>query len=230
MRNNPAFWINVLGNGGEPIKWNEATGGTTAEVTIGSNLYRIHTFTSSGTFAVTRALFPFTIAGVGGGFHGGIGNSSQYGGGGGATHLQNNIIMPTGGITVTVAGQGGTSTVGSYFTAEGAKGGNGVPGSPGGGSGAPNGGTGANGAQWDIGNGVEWYGGGGSSVNWNYCCDPCCFGGNRNQSGGGAGHDCGGRNAYTYGGGGGRNQHTCPGPGSGFQGLIKIRYQIDGDL
>ena len=60
-----------------------ATGGSTADVTISGRSYRVHTFTSSGTFAVTTAgteaeVEFVLVAG------GGTGGNQKHGGGGGA--------------------------------------------------------------------------------------------------------------------------------------------------
>ena len=49
-----AFRLNTLGKVlAEPFTPVSATGGTTTDVTVGGTDYRIHEFTSDGTFTVT---------------------------------------------------------------------------------------------------------------------------------------------------------------------------------
>jgi hypothetical protein len=230
MRNS-AYWTYSLGNGAERPKFNKGEGGSESEIEIDGNLWRMHTYTTSGTFTVQRGLFQFSVHAVGGGSRGAIGDYSSYGGGGGSHFSQDGILLPTGDVPIIVGGQNGKTKIGNngeYLEAMGSRNGNGVAGTPGGGSGAGNGGQGANGAKVQWGGGESWYSGGGSSRNWNYCCDDCCFGGRRNDSGGGSGRDCGGlQNAHKYGGGGGRTQGCDAGSGRG--GLLRIMYQIDGE-
>lgn len=205
--------------------FNEVQGGTVGGYTKDGKTYKTHTFTASQNMTVLRAVNPFMILAVGGGYGGGIGDYAQYGGGGGGVTQNKNVLMAVGDVQVTVGGpNGGTSSVGAYVSAPGAAGGNGVPG-PGGGNGGPNGGGGGNGSQSDIATGSPiWYSGGGGSVEWNYCCPA--RGGEGGLGGGGA-WDCGRQNASYYGGGGGRVQHTCPNHGSGYQGIVVVAYEID---
>jgi hypothetical protein len=204
--------------------FNSVTGGTVTDITEGGKKYRVHKVTSSQNLTVTSAPKPFWVLLAGGGANGGQGDSGQYGGGGGGFFEKKNATLPIGTVPVVVgAANGGASSLATY-SAEGAKGGNGVPGA-GGGAGAPNGGQGAEGPRSSIDGTDRGYCGGGSSVNWNYCCDPCCFGGTANNSGGGSGRDCAPA-AWYYGGGGGRPQHTCGTPATGYQGIVIIRYEI----
>lgn len=85
-----------------------ATGGT--EDTTSVSGYKLHTFTSSGTFEVTGAAGEVEILLVGGGGAGG----QHFGGGGGAgaVMVSNAFELPVGTYTVTV-GAGGTGVGGS---------------------------------------------------------------------------------------------------------------------
>ena len=113
-----SFGYQVLGFGtvaGAPEVFYAATGGT---ITTDGD-YKVHSFTSSGTFAVTQVASDLSsaeldyliIAGGGGG-----GNNSGCGGGaGGRLYLENYTgITSTGDITVTV-GAGGAAKTGSNY-------------------------------------------------------------------------------------------------------------------
>lgn len=67
-----------------------ATGGTTQTITVGATTYRVHTFTSGGTFTLntSAALEYLIVAGGGGG-------GSRHGGGGGAGGLLTNVGSPS---------------------------------------------------------------------------------------------------------------------------------------
>ena len=211
-------------------EFNNATGGVVDEVPDwngSGQTWRIHTFTANETFRVLQGDFPFRVLAVGGGFYGGIGDSDQYGGGGGGVTDQTSVTFNRGDHPVVVGGaNGGQSSVNSVV-ANGAAGGNGVPGAGGGGGGS-NGQNGGNGTQTNITGTPTYYGGGGGSVDWNYCCPSR---GGCGGLGGGGDSDpcsgCGNQNAKYYGGGGGRVQHTCGGGhGGGYQGIVRIAYQI----
>jgi hypothetical protein len=87
-----------------------ATGGTTSELTLGNDIYRVHQFTSVGssTFTVSDAgnLGSFEYLVVGGGGGGGM----DMGGGGGGGAVLTGIFLPTTGtsypITVGAGGNG----------------------------------------------------------------------------------------------------------------------------
>ena len=84
-----------------------ATGGTESSFASGSENYKLHTFTSDGTFTVTGSgIVDYLIVGGGGG--GGCGESSGGGhaGGGGGGVITGTIRIPVGVYTVTV-GDGG---------------------------------------------------------------------------------------------------------------------------
>ena len=135
--------LEYFNNGG----WNSigavaATGGTVTDV----GGYRIHTFTASGTFAVTTGGNVEILVVAGGGGGGGV-----YGGGGGAGGLINNTAYPvTGSVSypVTVGGGGsinnnGYNSVFDILTAIGGGRGGQYPSPSTGGSGGSGGGGGA---------------------------------------------------------------------------------------
>ena len=80
-----------------------ATGGTVAEITQDGIIYRVHTFTSSGTFEVIRdgKVECLIVAGGGGG-----GNSRGGGGGAGGLILRPDLLVQKGNYAITV-GEGG---------------------------------------------------------------------------------------------------------------------------
>lgn len=118
--------------------WNLATGGTTTDVTNYNGTgqtWRVHTFSTSGTFTVTRAPQPFSYAIIGGGGGGGShinfgGNPGAGGGGGGGQNINASATLSTGAISVTVGGGGGcgggggTSSLGALTASGGGAGGN----------------------------------------------------------------------------------------------------------
>ena len=72
-----------------------ATGGTTQDVTVGAQTYRVHTFTSSGTFTVSTVgsfgTVEYLVVGGGGG------GGTNPGGGGGAGGFRTNVVGQTSG-------------------------------------------------------------------------------------------------------------------------------------
>ena len=100
------YFRNTFGAGGGgnsgptviPVVGHTATGGVISDYTDGSDVYRAHIFTSSGTFAVTalgnqgNTVEYLVIAGGGGGGSEG----SQRGGGGGAGGYRTNVPAPIG--------------------------------------------------------------------------------------------------------------------------------------
>lgn len=83
----------------------EATGGTESTITVDGVAYRLHVFTSSGTFTVTSPgeVEYLIVAGGGGGGSGG----------GGAGGLLEGTTQVSSGTFTVVVGQGGVSTTGS---------------------------------------------------------------------------------------------------------------------
>lgn len=213
----------------EIAPFNDCEGGEVFEFEQGGKWYRTHTFKANEALKVKTAVKPFRILAVGAGFGGGIGDYAQYGGGGGGVTDLSNVTLATGDNPVTIGMPSGGSTEmkspsgTQVIFAQGAQGGNGIPG-PGGGAGGPNNGGGGDGTASDITGSSIYYAGGGGSVDWNYCCPA--RGGEGGRGGGGA-WDCGRQNASYYGGGGGRVQHTCPNHGSGYQGVLIVRYEIE---
>lgn len=91
----------------------QATGGTTADITDGANTYRLHTFTTSSTFTITKNVnnTPIEYLVIAGGGSGGgstqLGASGYYAGGGGAGGaLRGNTSGILNTYTVTVGGGG----------------------------------------------------------------------------------------------------------------------------
>jgi hypothetical protein len=91
-----------------------ATGGTEITTTVNGVDYRIHTFTSSGTFTVIEGgQFEYLIvAGGGGAPVSGDGNAGIAGGGGGGV-LTGNVIFNTGSTIAITVGAGGNNSSGS---------------------------------------------------------------------------------------------------------------------
>lgn len=95
----------------------EATGGTVSNISG----YRVHTFTSTGTFTVVSGAGDIEYLVVAGG--GGGGKAGDGGGGGGAGGLlQGNVAVSSGSYTVTIGGGGAGST--SIYSAGGNNGAN----------------------------------------------------------------------------------------------------------
>jgi hypothetical protein len=107
------------------FNFNEATGGTVTEYDDGGTRYRMHTFTSSGTFTVNVAPKPFRVGAIGGG--GGGADGLHYMGGGNAGSLAENaaLTLPQAAIPVAVGagGHGGTNADGSGGSSLGGAGG-----------------------------------------------------------------------------------------------------------
>ena len=136
---------NIYNAPGIVLAGHTATGGVINDYTSGSDIFRAHIFTASGTFNVTSlGDYPATVeylvvAGGGGG--GGAADSGSYaaGGGGGAGGLRTNlsghplagssfpVSTSPGSYTVTVGGGGAGGTLGYPGTPRG-----GFPGSKGG--------------------------------------------------------------------------------------------------
>jgi len=115
--------------GGVPIVL--ATGGTVTDITDGGVIYRTHTFTSSGTFGVTRGgqIEYLVVAGGGGSGSSGGSNRGGAGGAGGLLYGLTDVSAQSYSITVGDGGQGaitdsraaenGTDSIFSLFTAIG---------------------------------------------------------------------------------------------------------------
>ena len=88
-----------------------ATGGTVTDVNIGGILYRLHTFTSSGTFTVTQlgnsnAVDYLVVAGGGGGA---IASGAGGGGGGGVRSSSSTVALGAYPVVVGLGGALGTA-------------------------------------------------------------------------------------------------------------------------
>jgi hypothetical protein len=88
-----------------------ATGGTVTDVNIGGILYRLHTFTASGTFTVTQvgnsnAVSYLVVAGGGGG---GIFGGAGGGGGGGVRSSTSTVALGAYPVVVGLGGALGTA-------------------------------------------------------------------------------------------------------------------------
>ncbi len=215
--------------------FNLATGGNTVTTVTNYNstgeIWKVHTFTSSGTFTVLSAPQTFRWINIAGGGYGG--GDRGGGGGGGGVLFSNSAILAVTSYSFTVGiaqnnsiafGQttiaGGTG--GSYSSGAGASGGSG------GGGGGPSGGGGAGTAgQGNNGNSAPGFNGGyggswGSSSN--------ITGTSVAYSTGGAAADWSGANAtptiFGYGGYGGRNNADQLGRTNGAPGAVIVAYQI----
>ena len=210
----------------------EATGGTVTTITDGGVNYKVHTFTSGGTFNVTSGGdIEYLVVGRGAGGGNGTGNSSSGSGGSGGQVLSLNEGISVSSYTISIGST--TSFNGqSLGTGGGVGGGSPVSGSSHGNGGSngttsdingssytygSSGGSGA--SQVFAGNGTTYYGGGGGSGAGNgapvYRNDGSCeIGGSANGYGGGGGGGSAGRAA------------SCNGPGgSGNNGVVIIRYE-----
>jgi hypothetical protein len=216
--------------------FNSATGGSTNDVSNYNGTgqtWRVHTFTSSGTFTVTGSNSWFRVLCVGAGASGG-----ENGGNGGQVVIEYAVYPTTGNHTVVVgagtdsyAGSGGSSSFGSYVSAAG---GVGIgSGNTGGDFPIYNGGKGNGGANTTsnstgalgLPNGITGtsigYGGGGGGGALNNV--P----GNGTHGGGNGGNSSRGQNGTANrGGGGGGGQFVNPRHGIGGSGVVIVSYRI----
>ena len=223
-------WKQVFAN------FNKATGGTVTDVDNYNGTgqtWRVHTFTSGGTFNIEKNAQPFKVLVCGAGQHGGAGTVQDGGGGaGGGGHggkylHKSSQSLSTGGHAVTVGTNYGASALGSLSSSNGSNGGNAnshgvtfdITGSSvgycGGGG---NGGYGTpNGSTSDVFHGAPGYdgGGGGGAAQPDYVA---YYGpGGKGVRGGGGG---GGAGANSFQGSGSRP------PGGSTTGVVIIAYQI----
>ena len=211
-----------------------ATGGTITTPTIGGQDYKVHTFTSSGTFQITANPGDIDVLVVAGG-GGGASQHSAGGGGGGVCYnsasssssgnasvaaavASYTVIVGNGGAGGCHSGGDGTKGqnssfigTGISFTAEGG-GGGGSYNSHNGGSGGNGGGGGSNAGSGGSGSAWGFDGGNGGSH-----CGNTTTGGSGGGGGGGAGEA--GDNASTAGA-------SVRGGGSGGNG---VQNNIDGN-
>lgn len=178
-----------------------ASGGTETTIIDGGRYYKVHTFTSSGTFTVTSGSGEVEYLVVAGGGSGGGGSGAIGGGGGGAGGYREGsgfsispasyaVTVGAGGVGATrTQGTNGSSSVFSTITAAG------------GGSGGSDsvGGTGASGGSGGGGAGRSGVGGAGNT--------PSTSPSQGNSGGNGTGP-----NAYAGGAGGGASAVGANGP------------------
>lgn len=96
-----------------------ASGGTETTFVSGGNTYRIHAFTSSGTFTVTQGgvMDVMLVAGgAGGGNPGPYGSSFTGGGGAGGLILDTNKTVGTGSFSIVIGNGGGAYANGGNTT------------------------------------------------------------------------------------------------------------------
>jgi hypothetical protein len=189
-----------------------ATGGTITTINVAGTNYRVHTFTSNGTFTVTGGgLVEYLV--VGGGGAGGRGDDVDAGGGGGGGGrvVEGTITLPLGSISVTV-GNGGTG--GTSATDANSSGGNSQLGSV---IIANGGGRGARVDPLGLSTGGSGGSGGGGFRNANLGGSAAAVtGGSYGYSGGKAGADS--YYPYYVGGGGGGGAGGVGSNGSGING------------
>ena len=98
----------VPGNPG-PVSTPVASGGTVTDINSGGTNYRVHTFTSSGTFIANSALTAgYLVVGGGGGGGGGL-SAAGNSGGGGAGGLRSGSSSLAAGSTAITVGAGGAA-------------------------------------------------------------------------------------------------------------------------
>jgi hypothetical protein len=189
-----------------------ATGGTTSDIVVGNKTYRVHTFTTSGTFTVSNGGdFEYLIVGAGGA---GAGSTGNGGGGNGGQMITGSANKEAQSYNVVVGGTG-TGATSSLFgvSATGGANGSGVSdgvGASGGIDGLP---TTIRGTQ-------EYFAGGGGRGG---------GGGVKGLGGGGAGGRPGQPGTPNTGGGGGGGLGLAGAyraGGAGGSGIIIVRYQI----
>jgi hypothetical protein len=138
---------------GGPLGFNDATGGT--ETTVSNyngtgETWKVHTFTSSGTFTVSTSSEDFRVLVVGSGGGGGYCANSLFGGGGGAGRMiEDNARSISGGThSIVIGNVGGNGATGTATTF------NGISAPAGGNGGNQSGGAGQNGGSGGGGGGT----------------------------------------------------------------------------
>ena len=232
MRGLSTYWVGSVSGGTTSTYDYSASGGTTSTY----DYFRVHTFSSSGTFTVSTAGY-FDILLVGAGGSGGsIASTTGGGGGGGASGLvyqYANVYMSAGDYTVTVGSIGSgiaSSIVGGSINYSAAAGGNGQNGVN------SNGGNGGSNAWYSGGLGAKWVspfrGGGGGGAG---AAGNGGSGSNYGDAPGGPGvysSITGTNEYYGYGGSGGRGYDPPPNEiyarngTPGAPGYVIIRYCI----
>lgn len=235
------------GNVSNAPQFNEATGGTTADVSNYNGTgqtWRTHTFTTNGTFTITTSVASFSALICGGGGEGGESNATYGGSGGGGGGVVdktgvNALTLGPGAYTITVAGasgQGafgggnsGQSSVAFGFTAGGGSGG-GEKGGAGGSSGSPQSTAGAAAVANVDGGGGGGAGGaapggrsGGAGFTSTISGASVSYGAG---GGGGGGSDYITPSGYGCGGGGAQRTNMTLGQSQGLAGVVIVAYRI----
>jgi hypothetical protein len=116
-------WINI-GRGTTGVSPFTGTGGTESTYSSGGINYKVHTFTSSGTFTTAGlsagSVSVLTVAGGGGG------GSTRGGGGGAGGHLSGTLSLAANQSYTVTVGAGGVSGKAVNYTRSGWRGGNSV--------------------------------------------------------------------------------------------------------
>ena len=207
------------------VNYNQATGG--AETIVDNyrpgEKWKVHTFTSPGTFTVGSAPKDFRVLVVGGGGGGGRtdGNGwSAGGGGGGAVHSNDTLTLTRGAHTLTVGNGGGPGGAGGTTTFQGLPACNGgVQGSNAAGTTGAGGASGNGNAGAPVGNNGAGGGAGG-----NYTINPNGIG--SDISGIPVQYGAGRGGAGGYGSGGGSNGGANVNGNPGVTGAVIVAYQI----
>jgi hypothetical protein len=94
-----------------------ATGGTITPINVGGIDYKVHTFTSNGTFTVTGGTLTIQAVAIGGGGGGAVGDGYNFGSGGAGGGLAyGNAITVTAESLTVVVGAGGAAVGGTNNT------------------------------------------------------------------------------------------------------------------
>jgi hypothetical protein len=207
-----------------------ANGGTETTATINGTTYKIHAFTSSGTFQVTAGSSQIDVLIVAGG--GGGGGSTAGGGGAGGLIYQTGVLASSGSYTITIGAGGtggryadagtpdntnGSNTTAFSYTAIG--GGYGYSGAVSGSRLANSGGSGGGGGAYN-GNDITTSSGAAGTSGQGFAGGAGNDGGNWGGGGGGGATAVGGDMTGTRAGGAGSNQSGNFGTGYGASGVF----------
>jgi hypothetical protein len=207
-----------------------ANGGTETTATINGTTYKIHAFTSSGTFQVTAGSSQIDVLIVAGG--GGGGGSTAGGGGAGGLIYQTGVLASSGSYTITIGAGGtggrradlgtpdntnGSNTTAFSYTAIG--GGYGYSGAVSGSRLANSGGSGGGGGAYN-GNDIATSSGAAGTSGQGFAGGAATDGGNWGGGGGGGATAVGVDQTGTRAGGAGSNQSGNFGTGYGASGVF----------
>ena len=193
--------------------FNLATGGSVSDVSNYNGtgqLWRVHTFTASGTLTVVQAVVPFAVLVCGGGGGGGGSNNAVHGGAGGGGKATKNsaLTLAVGARTVTV-GTGGPGGGGN---------GAGTSGNP---SSVDSSITAAGGTAAPANAGGTYIAGGGANLNDTISGASVLYGQDAQSY-----NDWGGASGAVPGGGGGAAAVGTNSGASGKDGRVVVAYRI----